>query len=265
MNPLDEATLHLAGWGTAEADLASLQPLRKALPAWAPAGTPGHFFKHADEQAVVAAAALDRAIGSLGCTPQRFADWSIIAAPQCLGRIAGAGSLERFTKGGAPGISPHLIPQHSLHSVSGALSILLGSRRPNFGVGGSSQALAEGLLAALTLPGRQPDGVWLVATGWLPEPILDDSGACTNAPSCFAVALALESCASAASRGQLRLSRGGGALRQKTTCESPDPASLCRLLARQSPAGLVCHWPLEWGGEISLEARPAVATLAAAA
>lgn len=265
MHSPEELTLHLASWGTAEADLAGLQPLRKALPAWVPEGTPGHFLKHADEQTVVAVSALDRAVAALGGSAERFADWSIIAAPQCLGRIAGASSLERFTKGGAPGISPHLIPQHSLHSVSGALSILLGSRRPNFGVGGSSQSLAEALLAALTLPGSGSRGVWLIATGFEPEPVLDAAGACLNSPSCYAVALALESCAAAACRGRLRLHPPGESPVLLAASQSPDAASLCRWLARLSPNGAVCRWPLAWGGSMTLEAHAAAAALAAAA
>jgi hypothetical protein len=261
----DETVLHLAGWGTAEADLASLPPLRKALPAWAPEGTPGHFLKHADEQTVVAVAALDRAVHALGCSPERFADWSIIAAPQCVGRLAGVNALDRFTKGGAPAISPHLIPQHSLHSVSGAMSILLGSRQPNFGVGGSRQSLAEGLLAALTLPCSGASGVWMIATGWDPEPVLDAAGACTNSPTCFAVALALETRAASTKGGHLRLHSSRLPPQLLGASQSPDAASLCRLLSRLLPSNVVCHWPLDWGGAITLEAHAAAVQLAAAA
>src|SRR6187399_2186108 len=117
----------LLGWGTARADLAAIAAMRKKLPTWAPPDTPGHFLKYADEQTVLAVAALDR-----------------------------------FGRGGGPAISPHVIPQHSLHSISGALSILLASRQPNFGIGGTAESLAEGLLAALTFPANGRTGTLLV-------------------------------------------------------------------------------------------------------
>src|SRR4029078_7266493 len=98
---------------------------------------------------------------------------AILAAPRFIGRIAGTTTLARYSKGGGPAISPHLIPQHSLHSISGALSILLSSRQPNFGVGGTGASLAEGLLAALTAPLTGCGGLWLVSTAWSPEPVID--------------------------------------------------------------------------------------------
>src|SRR6185369_2658758 len=100
--------------------------------------------------------------------------WVVIAAPRFIGRVAGGATLNRYCRGGGPAISPHLIPQHSLHSISGALSILLASRQPNFGVGGTGDSLAEGLLAALTGPQADCGGVWFVSTAWSPEPQLTD-------------------------------------------------------------------------------------------
>src|SRR5881394_3101144 len=141
-----EACLHVSGWGTARADLAAIAALRKNLPAWAPKDTPGHFLKHADEQTVVAVVALDNAIQSRGSEIDEYRQWAIVAAPRFIGRMAGAVTFHRYSKSGGPSISPHLIPQHSLHSVSGALSILLATRRPNFGIGGTGPSLTEGLL-----------------------------------------------------------------------------------------------------------------------
>src|SRR6478609_201011 len=153
-------TASLLGWGTSQADLATIAGLRKKLPAWAPSDTPGHFLKHSDEQAVLAVAAVDQTISSAGLDARQFQNWSIIAAPRFIGRIAGVGTLARFGRGGGPAISPHVIPQHSLHSISGALSILLSSRQPNFGVGGTGDSLAEGLFAALTIPSANCAGAW---------------------------------------------------------------------------------------------------------
>ena len=178
----EEPCLQLRGFGTSQADLATIVSMRKSLPAWAPADTPGHFLKHADEQTVVAVAAVDQAIRSAGLAPtdyQRLVDHRGAALHWAPCRNDNAG---RFTRGGGPAISPHLIPQHSLHSISRALSILLASRRPNFGIGGASESLAEGLFAALTFPASGCSGAWLVATGWDPEPQIDEQARCTNAP-----------------------------------------------------------------------------------
>src|SRR4051794_27278378 len=197
-------TLNLCGFGTARADLAAIAIMRKSLPAWVPQDTPGHFLKHADEQTVLAVAALDNVIQSSGLAPENYRDWAIIAAPRYIGRISGTTTLARYAKGGGPALSPHLIPQHSLHSISGALSILLSTRQPNFGVGGTDDSLAEGFLAALTAPVDGCGGIWLVSTAWSPEPQIGDGG-CQNGPVCHAVVLALEAAASSQSCGQLQL------------------------------------------------------------
>ena len=265
MHVPNELALNLAGWGTAQADLAALAPMRKALPKWVPAGTPGHFLKHADEQTVVAVAALDRAVQSLQASPERYADWSIVAAPQCIGRIAGAASLDRFAKGGGPTVSPHLIPQHSLHSVSGALSILLCSNQPNFGVGGAVDSLPEGLLAALAMPGGSPRGVWFIATSWDPEPVLDDLGNCTNSPCCYAAVLALTRHKASESRGQLRLRLDSGQPEMHVQIWSADAAALCASLESSPRRGIAFGWRLPWGGTIVFEAHAASVPLAAAA
>src|SRR5438445_12006963 len=110
MTNLGEACLYLSSWGTARADLSSIAALRKSLPAWAPKDTPGHFLKHADEQTVLAVAALDEAIRSSDCDVSDYQQWSIIAAPRFIGRIAGGVTLHRFLRSGGPAISPHRIP-----------------------------------------------------------------------------------------------------------------------------------------------------------
>src|SRR4051812_43996636 len=115
------ARLGIEQFAAVRADLAQVATLRKAIPAWAPKDTPGHFLKYADEQTVVGVAALDRAITAGEQDATQYRDWPIIAAPRFIGRIAGTATLERFMGGGGPAISPHTIPQHTLHSVSGAL------------------------------------------------------------------------------------------------------------------------------------------------
>jgi len=249
-------SLNLVGFGTASADLTTIAALRKRLPAWAPKDTPGHFLKHADEQTVVAVAALDQAIAEGSLEAGGYREWSIIAAPRFIGRLAGVTTLDRFGKGGGPAISPHVIPQHSLHSISGALSILLASRRPNIGIGGTSNSVAEALLSALTAPVDRGAGVWLVATAWDPEPIVNQAADCLNSPVCYAAALALRSSAVQQDFGSLRLTTGT----PPVSCPPQLPAlveTLEALSAERSSAHLA--WPLLWGMTIELEvSQPAV-------
>ena len=263
-----ERSSDLIGWGTARADLSTIAGMRKKLPAWAPADTPGHFLKYSDEQTVLAVAAVDQAISSAGIDAQQLRDWSIIAAPRFIGRIAGVATLARFDRGGGPAISPHVIPQHSLHSISGALSILLSSRQPNFGVGGTGDSLAEGLFAALTFPAGSRAGVVLVSTSWEPEPQLDNEGNCTNAPICHAVALALEAKPEARHCGKLRLSLDDGSIDARRSVHwYENAAGLCGRLAALTPGGPAGYfaWRLPWGATLVLEARESIADVNAAA
>jgi hypothetical protein len=265
------ASLDICSFGSAHADLSAISGMRKRLPDWVAEGTPGHFLKHSDEQTVVAVAAIDRAIQSQRLNVQEQRDWAIIAAPRFVGRLAGAATLERFARGGGPAISPHLIPQHSLHSISGALSILLASRGPNLGVGGGADSLAEGLLAALALPQpEQTAGTWLICTAWEPEPIIDRQGCCTNAPVCSAVALALKAAAGQQTCGRLTLAADpcgaelhmDAAERQRATVAELGEAG--RALTCGGPA---CHfcWRLRFGASLILDMYPPAARLRLAA
>ncbi len=268
MTDSGKSYLHLAAWGTARADLNAIAALRKSLPAWAPKDTAGHFLKHADEQTVLAARALDHAIQSSSCPVSDYCQWAIVAAPRFIGRMAGGVTLSRYARGGGPAISPHLIPQHSLHSISGALSILLASRQPNFGIGGTSRSLVEGLFTTLTFPGSQPKGIWLIATGWDPEPQLDDAGNCSNAAVCHAVALGLQRAAQYGSCGRLQLMADCDAIEFSHNYHwSENAAGLCRRLAALGPGGAAtCFaWNLPSRGVVILEATKAAASLRAAA
>jgi hypothetical protein len=255
--------------GAASADMAAIAGMRKRLPAWAPAGTAGHFLKHADEQTVVAVAAVDRAIqlGGIDLAEQR--QWAIIAAPRFVGRLAGVNVLDRFARGGAPAVSPHVIPQHSLHSVSGALSILLSSRAANFGVGGSCESLAEGFFAALALGGLcNARGAWLVATAWEPEPTADATGTCTNSPVCHAFALALRPAAVATGLGRIRLVASTGEPADVSMAAAmPTVAQVAAALEQRSNSQaaqrFVCRSP--WGAAVEIEVDAEVPQLKAAA
>jgi hypothetical protein len=118
----------------------------------------------------------------------------VVAAPCQAGRITTARSLAELRVGGAVTVSPHIVPQCSLHSVAGAVSVALGMHGPHLGVGGGPDALAEGLLAAATLLNHgDPEcpAAWLVATEWDEEPALDPAGQPQGDPVCRALAVQL--------------------------------------------------------------------------
>lgn len=107
-------------WGTVRLALPEIPPLRKRLPAWVPESIAGHFLKYTDEQTVAAVAAVDRAIQSYEIDLSQRREWPIIAAPRFLGRVAGPNVIRGYERGGPQSVSPHIIPQNSLHSISGA-------------------------------------------------------------------------------------------------------------------------------------------------
>ncbi len=122
--------------------------------------------RHADEQTVAGVAAVFGAILGAGLDPEGFGAWAVLAAPHYLGRVAFERAFPTFQAEGAWGVSPHLIPAHSLHSPSGTLSQALKAHGPNLGIGGTPAGVRESLLVASTwlMTGTVP-GVWVVVTG----------------------------------------------------------------------------------------------------
>lgn len=203
---------------------------------------PPRFLRHSDEQTVVGVAAVLRAMAEPQLAGTDFSEWGVLAAPRLLGRLNAASMLSKFMEFGPPAISPHAIPQHSLHAVSSAVSVALGMRGPNFGIGGGPECLAEGLLVALTfLRAAQAPGMWLVLTEWDTDPIPDGNGGSTTPAVCCASALALVADAGSGTRLRLR----------------PTPARQSRLglvdwLSNPALMSATGHWtlPLSWGGHI---------------
>ncbi len=151
--------------------------------------------RHADEQTVAGAVAVYQAIQSAGWEGRSFSRWGVIAAPCYLGRMALPQALERFRQEGAWGISPHLIPHRSLHSLSGTLSQALQIHGPNFGVGGGPTAVGEAFLLAASLLADDLPGLWVILTGYSPAGRLVDQDNCVHGSysgNCRAVALALQ-------------------------------------------------------------------------
>lgn len=152
--------------------------------------------KHFDEQTLAVLAALPLAATHAGlpleqnCT--HYHDWGVLAAPRFLGRAMFRPSIARFHVEGAWGVSPHVIPYRSLHSISGTVSQFLQSHGPNFGVGGGPGSEAELLLAGVTLlHSANLPGVWLLWSRIEPELPTTDAGTPHPDASCEAIALAI--------------------------------------------------------------------------
>jgi hypothetical protein len=240
------------------AELAALRQNQEVVPL-APS-----LLKHADDQTVAALAAVFGAVRTAGLDPGSFASWAVLAAPRFLGRVAMHATLQRFRTEGAWGISPHLIPHRSLHSVSGTISQALKIHGPNYGVGGGPGSWSEGFLTAAALVGdSQVPGVWLVLTGWEPEHAPTLTGAANPSAVCGAVALALVSarpdCDRPGAPLQLRVRMGPCAPGQPAPGTAVNPVNLETLLHALRPSGCppelprtTVVWQLERGGWLEL-------------
>lgn len=175
-----------------EVPLGEIKGLRDApVPVGAPA-LPPRFLRHCDEHTVVGVRAVLEAIAALPDPARPLDRYGVIGAPRIAGRITGAQTLVQAAEAGGIAVSPHVVPQCSLHALASAVSVALGMHGPNLGVSGGPEALSEGLFTAVSLVNAAGcDGLWLVLTEWDEEPVLDAAGRPTNNPLCRAVALAL--------------------------------------------------------------------------
>ena len=164
----------IRGFATAQATSQDIALLRQDLAA-PPKGLPASLVKHADDQTIVALAVTFRAIERHQLAGTDFQHWGVLASPRYLGRSSLAASLQRYETEGAWGVSPHLIPHRSMHAVSGSISQALGIHGPNLGVGGGLNGAAEIFMAAAALlADTKLPGLWVIITGFDPEPQLDD-------------------------------------------------------------------------------------------
>ena len=175
-----------------EVPLSEIRGLRDApVPAGAPA-LPPRFLRHCDEHTVVGVRAVLEAIAALPDPSQPLDRYGVVGAPRLAGRITGAQTLVQAAEAGGIAVSPHVVPQCSLHALASAVSVALGMHGPNLGASGGPEALSEGLYTAVSLVNASGcDGLWLVLTEWDEEPVLDAAGRPTGDPLCRAVALAL--------------------------------------------------------------------------
>jgi hypothetical protein len=170
---------------------------------------PSALLKHADEQTIAGLSAVNQAIAKAGLQTTCFRDWGVVAAPRFLGRPTMAAALQRFIAEGAWGVSPHLIPHRSLHSISGTVSQALKIHGPNFGVGGGPNGSGEALLAATALLERkQLPGVWVVLTCLNPQLPPDEAGRMPPGTEAVGMALALTPIGTSSSPLRLHIVRG---------------------------------------------------------
>lgn len=257
----------IASHALVECRLSELAELRnRAAPAGAPA-LPPRFLRHADEQTVVGVHAVLQAIAG-HARPLELTRHAVVAAPCQSGRLAAARTLAQLPTGGSVTVSPHVVPQCSLHSVAGAVSVGLGMHGPHLGVGGGPDALAEGLSAAATLVTGRGDptcrAAWLVATDWDAEPELDPSGEVRTNPVCRGLALLLESTGSSPDGGEeatqleLSLRMPKQATRAGGIAETAGGlVAFARALAMCAEGGALAGWTIAcpWGAEIRISGR----------
>lgn len=157
----DDLVLGVRAWGYHETDTADLARLRQQLNQAGADAWPSSLLKNADGQTLVGLAAVVQAAEKHSIDVKATSGWGIVSAPRKLGRETMVETLLAFQEEGAFGVLPHVIPNHSLHSISGAISIALRIHGPNLGVGQPDEAL---LVAADWLESEQASGVWVVGT-----------------------------------------------------------------------------------------------------
>ena len=150
---------------------------------------PPRFLRHADEQTVIGMHSVVRAMAVDTQSHRDICNDAVIAATCLGGQPSAARTMIGLRDKGPVAVTPHIVPQCSLHSMASAASVGFGMHGPNFGVGGGPHATAEGFLLALTLAPMlaktSPSArIWLICTAWDQQPSVDAKGVFTNDPIC---------------------------------------------------------------------------------
>ena len=262
------AACGVASHAHVEATLAEIPGLRdQSVPEGMPA-LPPRFLRHSDEQTVVGIRAVLAAIAAHPEPRVKFTAYGVVAAACQSGRIATAQSLAMLRTAGGVAVSPHIVPQCSLHSLAGAVSVALGMHGPNIGASGGQHAVSEGLFTSLSLLAADASlpGIWLVVSGWTEEPSLDATGKpdCTppqagrSGPICRALAVALTADADAGANAgsSLRLTLHMPSAIRVARPAAHDRTAADEILdfARGLAAGPAASWShaCPWGAEVRL-------------
>jgi hypothetical protein len=249
----------LVAFGVVRAQVEHLKALRQGPGVVRGEPLPAAFLKHADEQTVAGLAAVLQAIGQHRLSSEDFTHWGVLAAPRFLARAMLAQALKRFALEGAWGVSPHLIPHRSLHSVSGTVSQALQIHGPNLGVGGGPTGAAKAMLAAAAMVADPHlPGLWVVLTGWNKEPGLEHSGrpstnGHTAIPTCSAVALALRAEPAGWTGPRLHIAPGAVLENGRAKAVAVAAFTLEGLIDGLTSTTTAPAWRLECGGFVQLD------------
>lgn len=250
----------IRGHAYVEAPFAGVPALRDQPPPSGAPALPARFLRHCDEQTVVAVRAVLDVLSRLD-EPPAAESCGVVAAPCQAGRISTARSLSQLRAGGAVTVSPHIVPQCSLHSVAGAVSVALGLHGPHVGIGGGPEALAEGLFAAVSFfEAGACTACWLVLSDWEREPHLDAAGGPLGDPVCRGLAMLLvpESVGSQPSARIVLAQPSGLASHHPTDDEPVDLAAFARVIGMCAAGTALTSWgvPCPWPARIRVESWP---------
>ena len=159
-----DVSCDLVGWGSSEASAAEIagapEVARHARRSRPPAERAAQARRRADGRRPRGRL---EGIGESRHGPAGFGRWRVLAAPRFLGRAAFERRSPSILAEGAWGVSPHLIPGHSLHSPSGTISQALQAHGPNLGRRRDARRRARGPARRRDmLEAGWADGVWLV-------------------------------------------------------------------------------------------------------
>ncbi len=182
----------VAAWSHATAPYLGFDEWRKQLVGLRSSPMLAQVCKLGDEQTIVSAEAMYRAMDRAGWSGKNLDEWGIVSAPQFLGRMRMAAAVERFRLQNVRGASPRHIPTVSQHAVAGTLSVLFACRGPCFGAGGSQGSLRDALTTAVSLvAGHTTPGFWVTISQWTPELLPNVPDEQNASCECHAVAMAI--------------------------------------------------------------------------
>jgi hypothetical protein len=196
--------LSIIAGGTARLTFPELAKRRKELMDDLPKSLSLQFLRHSDEQTLTSLLAISEAIRSANMARNDFHDWAIVSSSRNLGRSAFAAAVDKYRDEGPWGVSVHVIPHCTAHSVAGTISLALESHGPCIGAGLENDS--DALLAAACILQR-PNwfGAWVVFSAWSPELAIDATGRPNSESMCLAAAIAVTKDWSACSIGRISL------------------------------------------------------------